>query len=262
MENERKEWSIGEQLKRTLLWETKKLYHKLYIPGILLLCVVAVIALLPREVCGYLRIHAMAVVAFVNICLALGLGFSLCFLPAAIHASPYGDALYPLEKTGDLSEKAFLAARVMICLAVTAVVIFAGIFASGLMEKFATESIGWFHLNFIYFDPKNSKWLIFTAGFWKQLIFTGLVQPIVFLWIFLRRLHRHQERQYVRSYILSMFLGELLRAAAELQIVHFAPGHELPAWISTGVWFLVMLGSAYVLFRQSLTDVTSETGQQ
>ena len=44
----------------------------------------------------------------------------------------------------------------------------------------------------------------------------------------------------------------VIRAAAELQLLHFAPGEEPPVWVMNGVWYLVMLGSAAVLFRLSL----------
>ena len=117
--------------------------------------------------------------------------------------------------------------------------ILAGQLASALMEKFATESMRWFYLNV-------------TPDFWKVLIIGGLVQPLASLWIFLRRLGRHQEYQYVRSFFLGLFLSELIQAAAELQFLHFDPEKVPPMWILEGVWYLVMLGSAGLFFRLSL----------
>lgn len=148
--------------------------------------------------------------------------------------------MHPVKGLGDLSEKACLLARVALGAALLATVLLTGNLASVLMEKFATESMSWFHFNF-------------TLGFCKMLVYAGAVMPLAILWIFLRRLSRHQERQYIRSVFWGVLLCEaVIRAAAELQLLHFAPGEEPPVWVMNGVWYLVMLGSAAVLFRLSL----------
>lgn len=253
MEMERKEWSALQQFKQALAWEGKALFIKTYIPAAVFLCLLIVIGSLPREVCDYLRIHAMAVVAAVNIFFGFVTVFSLFFLPAVILSAPYGDSIHPIEKTGDVSEKSFLAARLLYCVILTVILMLAGILASGLMEKFATESVGWFQLSFTYYDTwKSILWTVCHSGFWKQVLFTGLVQPLVFLWIFLCRLRKRQQRLYVSSYILAMLLSGVLEAVAELQFLHFAPEKQPPVWVTDGIWFLVMLGSIYAFLRMAL----------
>ena len=159
--------------------------------------------------------------------------------PMVVLMTPYEDRLHPMERSGDLSESARLLARLLLSVSLMAAMILAGQLASALMEKFATESMRWFYLNV-------------TPGFWKVLIIGGLVQPLTSLWVFLRRLGRHQEYQYVRSYFLGLLLSELIQAAAELQFLHFDPEKVPPVWILEGVWYLVMLGSAGLFFRLSL----------
>lgn len=233
-----KDWSLTEQVKRALGWEAKKLFYKLYIPAGILLGVLLLIGLLPKAVCDFLRSHALGVVAVVNIGLVVFLMLGMV-LPVVILVIPYKDRLNPYEQTGDLSEKARLLARLLLGISLFAAVILAMHLASALMEKFATESISWLHWNY-------------TLGFWKMLITGGFVQPLAILWIFLRRLDRNQEYQYVRSFFLGELLSELIQAAAELAFLHFTPGKEPPVWLLEGVWYLVMLGSAGVLFRLSL----------
>lgn len=253
MEMERKEWSASQQFKRALAWEGKKLFYKMYIPATVFLCLLIVIGSLPREACNYLRIHAMVVVAAVNLFFGFVTVFSLFFLPAVILSAPYGEPVHPIEKARDVSEKSFLAARLLHCAVLTVILMLAGILASGLMEKFATESVRWFRLNFTYYDTwKSILWTVCDSGFWKQVLFTGLVQPLVFLWIFLSRLRKRQQRLYVSSYILAMLLSGVLEAVAELQFLHFAPEKEPPVWVTDGIWFLVMLGTIYAFFRMTL----------
>lgn len=252
METERKERSAFEQFMGALIWEGKKLFSKMYIPAGVFLCMLIVIGLLPGDACSYLLNHATVVVVAVNICLAFGVAFSLAFLPAVIISAPYGDPALPIETTGAASEKYVLAARLLLCTVLTAILMLAGILASALMEKFATESVGWFQLGFIYYDTRESiLWTVSHLGFWKQILFTGMVHPLVFLWIFLCRFRKRQERLYVSSYILAMLLSGVLEAAAELQFIHFAPGKE-PVWVTEGIWFLVVTGVIYAFFGMVL----------
>lgn len=253
MEYQQKEWSMGQQLIRAFLWEAKRLFYKLYIPAGIYLCVMAVIWLLPKEACDYVRIHAVSVFYFANLFFIVGLQLGLCLLPYAVLAAPYGEAIHPLEKNGDLSEAAVLAARILLCIVLAAVLIWMGMTASGLMEKFAGETNAWFQVEFVYFDSRQkSQGLIFTLRFWKQIVCIGVLQPMAFFWIFLRRLYRNHERQYVSSYILALLLNAMLMTVAELQFVHLAPGKELPVWIQAGVWMGVVFGSVYVFFRDSV----------
>lgn len=240
MTYEQKGWSLTEQIKRALGWEAKKIFYKLYIPAGILLGLLLLIGLLPKAVCDFLRIHALGAVAAVNMVLVVFLMLGMV-LPAVVLVIPYEDRLYPFEQTGDLSARARLLARLLLGISLFAAVILAMHLASTLMEKFATESMSWLHWNY-------------TLGFWKMLISGGLVQPLAALWIFLRRLNRNQEYQYVRSFFLSTLLSGFIEAAAELEFLHFAPGKEPPVWLLEGVWYLVMLGSAGVFFRLSLDE--------
>lgn len=235
---EQREWSMAEQIKRALGWESRKLFHKLYIPTGTYLAVLLLIALLPEAACDLLRAHAFWAIAFVNMGLVVILILGL-LQPMVVLMTPYEDRLHPMERSGDLSESARLLARLLLSVSLMAAMILAGQLASALMEKFATESMRWFYLNV-------------TPGFWKVLIIGGLVQPLTSLWVFLRRLGRRQEYQYVRSYFLGLLLSELIQAAAELQFLHFDPEKVPPVWILEGVWYLVMLGSAGLFFRLSL----------
>lgn len=238
MTYEQKEWSMAEQIKRALGWETKKLFYKIYIPAGTLLGVLLVIGLLPQAACDFLRVHAIWAVAFVNVGLTAMLLLGMV-LPVVILVTPYRERLYPVERLGDLSEQARLLARLLLGVSLFAALAATVLLASALMEKFATESIVWLRWNY-------------TPGFWKMLIIAGLIHPLATLWIFLRRLGRKKEYQYVRSFFLGMILSEYINAAAELQFLHFAPGKEPPVWILEGVWYLVMLGSAGIFFRLSL----------
>lgn len=231
-------WGMAEQMKRALGWEAKKLFYKIYIPAGTLLGVLLIIGLLPKAACDFLRIHLFWAVAFVNVGLAALLMLGMV-LPVVVLVTPYEDRLYPAERLGDLSERAMLLARLLLGVSLLAVLILAGHLATALMEKFATDSIGWLHWNF-------------TLGFWKMLVLSGLVQPLAALWIFLRRLGRYKEYQYVRSFFLGMLLSEIIKGAAELRILHFEPGKEPPVWIMETIWYLVMLGSAGMLFRLCL----------
>ena len=241
MKDDRNDWSMAERFKRALGWEAKKLFYRLRIPAGIFLGVLVLIGLLPQAACDFLRNHVFAAVALINIGFVIAVGFGI-LLPVFLLISPYGDQMHPVKGLGDLSEKACLLARVALGAALLATVLLTGNLASVLMEKFATESMSWFHFNF-------------TLGFCKMLVYAGAVMPLAILWIFLRRLGRHQERQYVRSVFWGVLLCEaVIRAAAELQLLHFAPGEEPPVWVMDGVWYLVMLGSAAVLFRRCLAQ--------
>lgn len=241
MEKNKTEWSMAEQFKRALGWEVKKLFYRLYIPAGIFLGVLVLIGLLPQDACDFLREHVFAVVALINIGFVIAVLFGI-LLPVFLLISPYGDQMHPVKGLGDLSEKACLLARMALGAVLLAAVLLTGNLASILMGKFATESMSWFHFNF-------------TMGFCKMLVYQGAVMPLAILWIFLRRLGRHQERQYVRSVFWGVLLCEgVIRAAAELQLLHFAPGEEPPVWVLDGVWYLVMLGSAAVLLRRCLAQ--------
>lgn len=256
MDKNRIEWSMAEQFKLAFAWEAKKLFYRLYIPAGIFLGVLLLIGLLPQAACDFLKSDAFGFVALINTGFVIAEGVGI-FLPVLILIAPYGDQTRPVKVSGDLSEEASLMegrmamkgcprvsllARLALGEAVLSAMLLTGNLASVLMEKFNTESMRWFHLNF-------------TLESCKILVYLGAVMPLAILWIFLRRLGRYQERQYIQSVFWGGLLGGLISAAAELQILHFAPGKEPPLWIMDGVWYLVMLGSAAALFRLSLRQM-------
>ena len=235
MENERMEWSPLEQLIRALFWESKKFFYKLRLPACCLLGTAAVLWALPQEACDFLRSHVWIAVMVLNTCLGLSLFGGILFLPEVMISAPFSDKMYPMERLGNLSVKARLAARLLIVTALMAALILTGGFASGVMGKFATNTSSLFRIELAW-------------GFWKTLVINGLTQPLIFLWFFLRRLRAGRGRQYVLSYFFSMLFTYAAIAVAELKFLHFAPGSQPPAWVCEGVWYLVMLGCAGVFF--------------
>lgn len=249
MNKNRIEWSMAEQFKLAFAWEAKKLFYRLYIPAGIFLGVLLLIGLLPQAACDFLKSDAFGFVALINTGFVIAEVVGI-FQPVFILIAPYGDQTRPVKVSGELSEEAslmegpwvYLLARLALGEALLSAVLLTGSLASVLMEKFNTESMRWFHVNF-------------TLGSSKILVYLGAVMPLAILWIFLRRLGRYQKRQYIQSVFWGGLLGELISAAAELQILHFAPGKEPPLWVMDGVWYLVMLGSAAALFRLSLRQM-------
>lgn len=240
MENEKNNWRLPKLLIRAVIRESGRLFYKLRIPAAVLLFVLAVIGLLPKTACDFLRNHVPIIVVFANTFLALTFFCGIFFLPEAILAAPYEeDPMYPSEKIEGLSGTVRLTARILIAVILTAVMLLIGNLGSILMEKFSTESIQWFHVNFI-------------GGFWKQLILAGLIQPFVFFWIFLYHLRLRQKHQYVLSYILAGFLCKILNDVAEKPYQYFVAGSKLPAGIQDGFWYLIMLVFALLFFVLSV----------
>lgn len=229
-------WNPLEQLIRALFWEGKKLFYKLRFPVCGLLCAVILIWILPREACDFLRSHAGIAVMIVNVFIGLGIFAGILFLPEFVLSAPCSDRMYPMEKLGGLSQAARLAARLLIILVLMAGFVWTADYASGLMNKFATSTQRFFRIDLAW-------------GFSRTLVINGLVQPLVFLWILLRRLRAGRGRQYILSYILATLFTYVPMAAAELKFLHFAPGNQPPAWFYEVIWYLVMLGTAAVFFR-------------
>lgn len=230
-------WSFAGQVRRAFCWESKNLFYKLRYFACVVFGILLAARLLPQEAVGLFTGRFIYVTVFVNVCLALILFTGLLYLPEIFLASSYTQQLQLMEKTGDISVKAYLLARLALCVIMTAMLLLTIGFASSLMERFSTDTVRWFQVDL-------------ELGFWKQIIAGALVQPLLFLWYFLSRLSMRKERRYVRAYFYSGALYQVFNSAAGLKFLHFAPGQEPPVWVLDGVWYLVMLVFAAVVFWQ------------
>lgn len=229
--------SLTEQIWRAFRLEGGKWFYKLRYLACAVFAVLLAIALLPQEACELLAGRFVYVTAFVNVGLAFILVCGLLFLPEVLLAQAYTQRGQPTQKDEGISQKAYLLARLLLCIVIMAVLLFTTYAACSLMERFATDTVRWFSIDFAF-------------GFQKQLIAGALVQPLLFLWFFLKPLAIRQERQYLRAYLVSVVIFQIVQAVAGLSYVHFAPGKEPPGWVLDGFWYLVMLGFAAVMFRR------------
>lgn len=229
MEKNRTAWS---KLCGAVLWECRKRYCALRYPAVIYLAVLLVICALPQELCRFLDEKANILVVLINLGAAVTMIFGFAILPYSTMSYPYGREEYRKEQLSDVALPARLFARtlanVLQCLLLLAVA-----YATEWgMEKFADAGHSYFTFSL-------------SRGLWESLLLHGLLNPLVYLAVFLRRYLRHQNCCYVSSYIIALLITDIAVTNLDSNLESLTRTHPaLWSGVCAALWALMVLLAA------------------
>jgi len=194
--------TVWQKLAGAVLWECRKRYYALRYPAAVYLAALLLICALPQELCRFLDQEARFLVTMLNLAFAISAILGLAILPYSVMSAPYGREQYQKERLSDISVPVRLFARALAVLLQTAFVLTAVYAATWGMGRFADASHSYFVLSL---DRK----------LWESLLLYGILNPLIYLALFLRMYLRHQRCYYVFPYLVADVLTHLIASNAD-----------------------------------------------
>lgn len=217
---------LNHQFAKVFGWEARKWFYQLRIIVIPFLILLLAVCLLPYEICQFLDQNLRFLVSLVNLFLCICLAMGFCVLPLWWMVWPYGERFYNMERSSDVHTGMRLLVRIVINLIAGAVVFETGTLAAAAMEKFADAHHSWLQMSFWCEQP-------------YMILIWGILNPLAYLFFFLRRYLLDHEKSYILSYVFSSFVTVIFREA-NLSEIHLGQ-LEFPYWINLVIWFVIVL---------------------
>lgn len=221
--------TIWNKLGGAVFWECQKRYYALRYPAAVYIAMVLIICALPQKLCRFLDEKVNFLVMLVNLVLGLTIMFSFGILPYSTMSAPYGKEEYQKEQLGDISIPVRLFARTLANLMQCALILAGANLGTWGMDKFADAT----HSYFVFSLTRTA---------WESLLVYGLLNPLVYLAVFLRKYLRVQSCCYVSSYIISSLITGLVVTNLDSNLESLMRVHPaLWSGVPVVLWALVIL---------------------